>query len=109
MLELGETILLNKEWSLEEKKEYWAQNLKADFCEAINIIDQGSIKLMARCADMLTSLEEYDEETWEGLIKAMDNKKGWGRIMIIEKLYPVSGTFESAKTLFDKYYEEVKV
>ena len=39
----------------------------------------------------------------------MDNKKGWGRILIIEKLYPISGTFESAKTLFDKYYEEVQI
>ena len=39
------------------------------------------------------------------MFKIMDNKKGWGRISLMEKLYPLSGTFEKAKELFDKYYE----
>lgn len=38
----------------------------------------------------------------------MADKKGWGRIPILEKLYLLSGTFESAKALFDKYFEEVQ-
>lgn len=63
--------------------------------------------MMVRAAEMLNELEEFDEDIWVSLIAAMDNKKGWGRISILEKLYPISGTFESAKVLFDKYYEEV--
>jgi len=37
----------------------------------------------------------------------MDNKTGWARTAIIERLYPLTGTFEKAKLLFDKYYTKV--
>jgi hypothetical protein len=37
----------------------------------------------------------------------MDNKTGWVRTAIIERLYPLTGTFEKAKLLFDKYYTKV--
>ena len=34
----------------------------------------------------------------------MDNKGGWLRTTIIEKIYPLTGTFPKAKQIFDKYY-----
>jgi len=37
----------------------------------------------------------------------MDNKTGWARTAIIERLYPLTGTFEKAKLLFDKYYTKL--
>ena len=37
----------------------------------------------------------------------MDNKGGWIRTTLVEKLYPLTGTFEKAKMLFDKYYTKV--
>jgi hypothetical protein len=37
----------------------------------------------------------------------MDGKTGWARTAIIERLYPLTGTFEKAKILFDKYYRKV--
>ena len=37
----------------------------------------------------------------------MDNKTGWARTAIFERLYPLTGTFEKAKLLFDKYYTKV--
>lgn len=37
----------------------------------------------------------------------MDNKTGWVRTTMIERLYPLTGTFEKAKLLFDKYYTKV--
>lgn len=37
----------------------------------------------------------------------MDNKTGWARTAMLERLYPLTGTFEKAKLLFDKYYTKV--
>lgn len=37
----------------------------------------------------------------------MDNKGGWVRTTILEKIYPLTGTFDKAKLLFDKYYTQI--
>ena len=37
----------------------------------------------------------------------MDGKTGWARTALIERLYPLTGTFEKAKIVFDKYYRKV--
>jgi hypothetical protein len=37
----------------------------------------------------------------------MKDKKKWERIPIIEKLYELSGTYKTAKTMFDEYFEQV--
>ena len=39
----------------------------------------------------------------------MDGKTGWARTAFLERLYPISGTFEKAKILFDKYYRKVRI
>ncbi len=39
----------------------------------------------------------------------MDRKTGWARTAFLERLYLVSGTFEKAKILFDKYYIKVYI
>jgi hypothetical protein len=37
----------------------------------------------------------------------MERRKGWKRTEIIERLYPLTGTFEKAKEIFDGYYADV--
>jgi hypothetical protein len=36
-----------------------------------------------------------------------ERRKGWKRIDIIERIYPLTGTIPKAKEVFDTYYNEV--
>jgi hypothetical protein len=61
-----------------------------------------------RICDAFKAFEYYaDRDIWERIIIMMDNKGGWARTLIIERLYPLTGEFETAKQLFDKYYINV--
>jgi hypothetical protein len=48
-----------------------------------------------------------DEELWNTIFGWMERRKGWIRTDIIEKIYPLTGTFPKAKEVFDVYYAEV--
>jgi len=70
-------------------------------------IQSNRVSTVFRVFDAFREFEYYDEEIWDRIIIMMDNKTGWVRTTIIEKLYPLTGTFEKAKLLFDKYYTKV--
>lgn len=59
--------------------------------------------------DTLYEFEFFDEPIWNKLMSSLERKKGWKRVEIIERLYPLSGTFNKAKELFDSYYIEVNI
>lgn len=67
----------------------------------------GRVSTVFRIFDAFNKFEYYDEEIWDRIITMMDNKSGWVRTAIIERLYPLTGTFEKAKILFDKYYTKL--
>ena len=64
------------------------------------------LKDVFRAFDAFDAFEYYqDEELWNILIEWMARRKGWKRTECIERLYPLTGTFEKAKEVFDAYYE----
>lgn len=63
-----------------------------------------------RIFDAFNKFEYYqDEQLWENIFGWMERRRGWIRTDIIERLYPLTGTFPRAKEIFDKYYAEVTV
>jgi hypothetical protein len=47
--------------------------------------------------DTFEQFKYFDEVIWNKLMDFMDNKGGWIRTVIIEKIYPYTGTFPRAK------------
>lgn len=106
-LEIIEALNKNKEMTLEEKHKFWEENFKQVFTDNMHRIISGRVSTVLRVFDVFREFEYYDEEIWDRIITMMDNKTGWARTAIIERLYPLTGTFEKAKLLFDKYYTKV--
>lgn len=48
-----------------------------------------------------------DEGLWNMIFGWLERRKGWKRVDIIQRIYPLTGTFPKAKELFDTYYNEV--
>jgi uncharacterized protein Usg len=46
---------------------------------------------------------------WNNILSWLERRKGWIRTDIIQKLYPLTGTFPKAKEIFDTYYAEVLI
>ena len=46
----------------------------------------------------------HDEDIWNSILGWFAFKKGWKRTEIIERLFPLTGTFPKAKEIFDQYY-----
>ena len=49
----------------------------------------------------------HDEGLWNMVLGWLERRKGWKRIDIIQRIYPLTGTFPKAKEIFDTYYNEV--
>lgn len=58
---------------------------------------QGKITKIFAMFDAFQEFEYFDEAIWDKLMQFMDNKNGWIRTVIIEKIYPYTGTFPRAK------------
>lgn len=56
---------------------------------------------------MFVALKSDRRKAWSRLLLLMQNKKGWARIPVIERLYSISGENPLAKKIFDKYFESV--
>lgn len=56
---------------------------------------------------MFVALKLDRRKAWSRLLLLMQNKKGWARIPVIERLYSISGENPLAKKIFDKYFESV--
>lgn len=106
-VEIIEALNNNKEMTLEEKHKFWEENFKKAFLDNMHRLNSGRISSTLRIFDAFRDFEYYDEDIWDKIITMMDRKTGWARTAIIERLYPLTGTFEKAKLLFDKYYTKV--
>lgn len=100
LMEIVETIeALNKNEQMEpsQKHDLWEKYFKDIFKDGIKHVKTKSMGYVFKIFDAFREFEDYDEEIWNEIIRLMDNKKSWVRLKIIERLYPLTGTFDSAK------------
>ena len=93
--------------TLEEKHKFWEDNFKSAFLDNMHRLLSYRVSTVIRIFDAFHKFEYYDEEIWDKIITMMDGKTGWVRTALMERLYPLTGTFEKAKIVFDKYYTKV--
>lgn len=80
----------------------------------MNLIDEKirikKISNALRIFDAFYKFEYFqDEELWNNILSWLERRKGWIRTDIIERIYPLTGTFPKAKEMFDAYYAEVEI
>lgn len=61
------------------------------------ISKQRKISKIFKMFDTFEEFKYFDDAIWDKLMQFMDNKRGWIRAVIIEKIYPYTGTFPRAK------------
>ena len=83
--------------TIEEKHEFWDIHFKQTFMETFPKSHNRKPSKIFLIFDTFVEFEYYDEEIWDKILEWMKNKKAWIRTKIIERLYPLTGTFPKAK------------